>query len=38
MKFRGPQRQTIETKRINGKSETILKALGKVVRDMRHGL
>ena len=38
IKFRGPQRQTIDTKRINGKSETILKALGKVVRDMRHGL
>jgi mRNA degradation ribonuclease J1/J2 len=38
IKTRGIQRQTIETRRVSGKSETILKALGKVVRDMRHGL
>ena len=38
IKIRGIQRQTIETRRVSGKSETILKALGKVVRDMRHGL
>ena len=38
VKLKGVSRSTIPERKLSGKTETILKALEKVVRDMRHGL
>jgi hypothetical protein len=38
VKIKGVVRSTIAQKKLSGKPETILKALGRVVYEMRHGL
>lgn len=38
VKITGVVRSTVATKKLSGKPETILKALGRVVYEMRHGL
>lgn len=38
VKIKGVVRSTVDAKKLTGKPETILKALGKVVFEMRHGL
>ena len=38
VKIKGIVRATVEQKKLSGKPETVLKALGRVVFEMRHGL
>lgn len=37
-RVKNDKRPTLETRKLNGKTEKVIKSLGKVVRDMRHGL